>query len=1061
MSGTVSGINVNNEGSGATSITTVGAVTAGPNSGNTGIRVENTTSATGVMEITTGPGTVSGANGIDAENNAGALIIDVGGDVTATGGNGIIADSGSLATDITISTATGTSVSGTVVGILAENTGVGDISITTNGDVTGGIVQGIRAINGGGAITVKSYGDVTTAATADGIYVYGQTGSTGDITIITGESTNGVSGGSAGISIRGDGSGDVIVNAQGDVSGGIGDGIFANVSGDNLSITTGSSSEVSSTSDHGINGRLLGGGLLEMRVRGDVTALGSGTFGILATSDGDTQTLSTYAGSTVTAASNGVNASHNGSGAMTINVGGVIDSGNNAIYATSGTASEINVTTGVGSIVGMTTGGRSSTNGIHVRNTAGTSSNIIVNGEVTGSSFNGIYGFSNGGAMNVTVNKSGTVNADGNDATDSAIRIGAGTTGAANLTVAGTLNAPNSGYAVRFDQSAGQDDRLEIHSTAKINGTVLAGGGDDTLAFGGGGTGTFDLDAIDTGANTQQYRDFETFEVDSGTWRFSGGTTQAFTVNGGTLKGTGTFGDLTVNGGTIAPGNSIGTMTVNGAFTLGGGSIYEVEVDAGGNSDKVIVNGAVNLTGATLKVLAASGNYDPTTDYTIIENDGTDAVKGKFATVSTNLAFLTPEVNYAAGDGNDVVLTLLRTVSADGGVVTFKDIAKTKNEKAVAGALDKFPTSNPLFLSVLTQTEAGARQAFNALSGEIHATVAGTLVDDSRYAREAVLGRMMQASHAGQALGSGGPQVASYDAGAMRLGGNFVGEETAAEPVAQPLAFWTQGYGAWGTFDGDGNAATADRNLGGFISGMDASVGGSWRVGLATGASFSDVSVDRRYSGANTSTYHLGGYVNGDIEGFALRGGGLWAWSEIETSRAVVFPTFFERQKADYDADTGQLFGEVAYPTQMGGIELEPFGGFAYVSLESGGFREKGGAQSSLRTSGIDQGVGYTTVGLRAAKTMMWGQMHITPHIEAAWLHAFDDVTPGASLAFATTGIGFDIDGVPLAEDSALLDAGLDLAVTDRLSAGVSYQGQYADSVSDNAIKGRLTWLFN
>jgi len=175
----------------------------------------------------------------------------------------------------------------------------------------------------------------------------------------------------------------------------------------------------------------------------------------------------------------------------------------------------------------------------------------------------------------------------------------------------------------------------------------------------------------------------------------------------------------------------------------------------------------------------------------------------------------------------------------------------------------------------------------------------------------------------------------------------------------------------------------------------------------------------------------------------------------------VVFPGFFERQTADYNADTGQLFGEVAYPTQAMGIDLEPFGGFAYVSVETDSFRERGGPEASLRTSGFDQDVGYTTVGLRAAKTIMWGQMQVTPRIEAAWLHAFDDVTPDASLAFATTGIGFDVAGVPLAEDSALLDAGLDFTISDRLTAGVSYTGQYADNVSDNGVKGRLTWLLN
>jgi outer membrane autotransporter protein len=526
---------------------------------------------------------------------------------------------------------------------------------------------------------------------------------------------------------------------------------------------------------------------------------------------------------------------------------------------------------------------------------------------------------------------------------------------------------------------------------------------------------------------------------------------------GGRLGGSGSVGPTAIGyGGVLAPGNSIGTMTVNGDLMLNPGALYQVEANAQGQSDKVIVKGAVNLTGATLLVLEAAGAYKPKTDYVIIDNDGTDAVTGEFDQVLNTLAFLIPSVTYDGGSGNDVVLTLERNSSL------FKDVAKTRNHRAVAGALDKFPTDDLLFFTVLNQTEEGARQAFDALSGEIHATVAGTLVDDSRYAREAVMGRMMQASHTNGALAANGPQLASHHSQAMMLGGAdaYDGKSLVQVPQSQPLSFWTEGYGAFGWFGGDGNAVKADRNLGGFISGMDAHVGGSWRVGLATGASFSDVSVDKRYSGANTKTYHLGGYVGGEVGGFALRGGGLWAWTDIETSRAVAFPNFYERQKADYDADTGQLFGEIAYPTQMGGVELEPFAGLAFVSVESGGFHERGGAQASLRTSGFDQDVGYTTVGLRAAQTMMWGAMAVTPHIEAAWLHAFDDVTPGASLAFATTGIGFAVDGVPRAEDSAILDAGLDFAISERLTAGASFTAQYAEKFSDNGVKGRFTWLF-
>jgi hypothetical protein len=36
----------------------------------------------------------------------------------------------------------------------------------------------------------------------------------------------------------------------------------------------------------------------------------------------------------------------------------------------------------------------------------------------------------------------------------------------------------------------------------------------------------------------------------------------------------------------------------------------------------------------------------------------------------------------------------------------------------------------------------------------------------------------------------------------------------------------------------------------------------------------------------------------------------------------------------------------------------------------------------------------------------------------------------------------------------------VDFAVSERLTAGVSYTGQYAEKFSDNGVKGRFTWLF-
>jgi outer membrane autotransporter protein len=346
------------------------------------------------------------------------------------------------------------------------------------------------------------------------------------------------------------------------------------------------------------------------------------------------------------------------------------------------------------------------------------------------------------------------------------------------------------------------------------------------------------------------------------------------------------------------------------------------------------------------------------------------------------------------------------------------------------------------------------------------------LADESRYVRDAMLGRLTQASYTGRSgqvasLGAGGPQVAALDAQAMTVGSDepmTVGYDdkslAAPQSYGPSLVFWTNAFGAWADFDGNKNAASADRNLGGFVSGMDAHVAGSWRLGLVTGASFSDISVDARHSGADVDSFHLGGYAGGAAGPLALRGGRAWTWNDIDTSRAVIFPGFFEREKASYGADTGQIFGEVAYPTAMGAITLEPFADIAGVSIDTDSFKEHGGALSALRGRSVDEDVGYSTVGLRLGTIWHWCDMVVVPHASAAWQHAFDDVTPEAALAFASTGIGFTITGVPLAQDSALIDAGLDFALGPGMTLGASYSGQIASDLTDNAVKGRFTWLF-
>ena len=163
-----------------------------------------------------------------------------------------------------------------------------------------------------------------------------------------------------------------------------------------------------------------------------------------------------------------------------------------------------------------------------------------------------------------------------------------------SLSGAGTVT--NSSVSSPATLTAGGDN-----SSTTFSGIIQDGA--SAMAFTKIGTGILTF----TGSNT--YSGATT--VDAGALAVNGSIVSPTTVqSGGILMGTGTLGPVSVLGGGIyAPGNSIGTQTLIGNLALGSNAIYEVEVNAGGQGDKVIVAGTVNLTGSVLRVLAEDGDY--------------------------------------------------------------------------------------------------------------------------------------------------------------------------------------------------------------------------------------------------------------------------------------------------------------------------------------------------------------------------------------------------------------------------------------------------------------------
>jgi autotransporter-associated beta strand protein len=158
--------------------------------------------------------------------------------------------------------------------------------------------------------------------------------------------------------------------------------------------------------------------------------------------------------------------------------------------------------------------------------------------------------------------------------------------------------------------------------------------------------------------------------VNEGTLEVTGSVAgSTVTVNGGSLKGTGTLGGVILNPlGTLAPGASPGTLTLTDITFAGGTFSLEINGSGVGQADQLVASGSVSLTSNT--PLTISLGYDPVDNvdsFVVVNNTGIgpiSTVGGFFSVGGTPLSegaiFAVSgqqfSISYQGGDGNDVVI---------------------------------------------------------------------------------------------------------------------------------------------------------------------------------------------------------------------------------------------------------------------------------------------------------------------------------------------------------------------------------------------------------------------
>ncbi|PWW04583.1 uncharacterized protein with beta-barrel porin domain [Hoeflea marina] len=485
--------------------------------------------------------------------------------------------------------------------------------------------------------------------------------------------------------------------------------------------------------------------------------------------------------------------------------------------------------------------------------------------------------------------------------------------------------------------------------------------------------------------------------------------------NSGTLRLSGDLSGITAlsNSSTIdMKGRGVQVLSVASA-SFESGSFLDVGLDSDGNSDQVAVAGLATL-GGTVRI-SNSGAAHGSGPFTFIT---AGSFSGSFDAVTTDLAFLAPQLSYGSGSVS---------VAVQRNDIGFSTTGVTGNQISTGTAVEALAAGDAVYDAVLWLTEAEAQSAFDQLSGEVHASHASAAVESA-----AMIGRMAS-NRIDKAFAAFG--------------------ETEADAQPGSNAVWGRIYGARSLVEAGSQTAGAETLNGGMVIGLDG-MAGVWRLGLLLQGGTSEMEIGALDSSASSDDYGFGAYGGRQFGDTLVSFGAGYTRHDTSTTRQVDFTGFSDTLSADYASGTAQAFAEVAHRFDLGAVSLTPFAGLAYVRHATDAFTETGGAAALSSAANVSEAT-FASLGLGVERQVTVADgMLLTASGSLGWRHAFAE-TPISVQRFGS-GLAFEISGEPVASDMLTLGGGLALDIGGGTSLDLTYAGQIGSGAQTHALQG--TW---
>lgn len=468
-------------------------------------------------------------------------------------------------------------------------------------------------------------------------------------------------------------------------------------------------------------------------------------------------------------------------------------------------------------------------------------------------------------------------------------------------------------------------------------------------------------------------------QVSSGTV-IDDGTADNLAVGvGATITGAGTIGsDLTLANGSTLNANTLGAgLTVRGTLTFSTGSTYAVNVNASGQTGVTAVAGNLQIqSGVNLAVSAAPGDYSAGAHYAILSYTGSES--GSFASVQSDLAYLSPTVTY--GDGVVEMTFAPTTGFATSG---FSLPAGTANQNNVARALSAIYATggNALTTTLLTASKQAASSDLAQVAGEEPVAFREIAEGATDLGQQQILQNLTgtdRATAGGLWVAAGGQQT--QRGGDAALGASAYQDSSAAVTI------------------GHDQLVGAGARLGGALTVNDDSV------------NFSSDQASGHIDGAQLSLY--GTYAPAATVAYVTGVAGVGFWNNA-IDRTLSVGALGGRAHGVFHTSSASVYGETGLTLDSTVGTWQPYAGIRAGHYTQQGFTESGADQLDLAYSAANSNVISSVLGLRLleSRSTLFGRP-LDWQVDLSWQHRLTGTTQSLTAAFAgITGPSFEVRG--------------------------------------------------